>query len=171
MSNPRILLVEDDDFAADFANLVLADDYGLRRAADGNAALEAISAAAPDLVLLDVSLPGIDGYEVCRKLRKNEDYHDLPIIFLSARVNDEERLAGYEAGGDDYLSKPVLPEELRSKIQKALALKAERDDLKASLSSAFSTGDDSHDQRCRSWHRAAIPAHQFHLPQLYNADS
>jgi len=136
---PKILLVEDDDFAAIFAAEILSSEYAVQHASNGQAALDMVSEGIPDLVLLDVDMPGMSGYEVCRALRADPAIDDLPIIFLSGMVSDEKRLSGYEAGGDDYLSKPISAEELRAKIKLALASHAERRRLKQELSGAFST--------------------------------
>ncbi|PPD31943.1 MAG: hypothetical protein CTY19_12345 [Methylomonas sp.] len=135
----RILLVEDDDFAAEVTIASLADEYEVQHVNNGKAALDALSIQVHDLVLMDVSLPGMSGYEICRTMRNDMDLIELPIIFLSGMVSDEDRLAGYEAGGDDYLTKPVPVGELRTKIAKFLARKLEREHLKADLSTAFST--------------------------------
>lgn len=135
----KILLVEDDEFAAVVATEMLAVDYTVAHVDNGRAALDSITEAAPDLVLLDVEMPGMSGYEVCRALRDNMTISDLPVIFLSGKIGDEDRLAGYEAGGDDYLTKPVSAEELRSKIKHELAMYGERRRLKSDLSNAFST--------------------------------
>ena len=137
--HPAILLVEDDDFAAELTMEMLAADYAVRRFDHGQSALDALAGLAPDLVLLDVSMPGLSGYEVCRALRDDPTVGDLPVIFLSGMVSEEERLAGYEAGGDDYLTKPVAARELRSKISLALSRYAERQRLKSDFSNAFST--------------------------------
>jgi DNA-binding response OmpR family regulator len=135
-----ILLVEDDDFAAVVAAEMLADHYNVKHVSSGEAALDCMSSEPhPDLVLLDVAMPGISGYDVCRKLRDNSLTCGIPVIFLSGLVNEQERLAGYDAGGDDYLVKPVSADELRSKIQRQLTNHAERKQLKRDLSSAFST--------------------------------
>lgn len=136
---PSILLVEDDDFAADIATEMLSSDYIVQHVANGEAALESVAVQVPDLVLLDVSMPGMSGYEVCRTLRDDSAFDGLPVIFLSGLVSEEERIAGYEAGGDDYLTKPVAVKELRSKVRKALDHYAERQHLKADVSNAFST--------------------------------
>lgn len=138
-TKPYILLVEDDDFAAIVAAEVLAADHDVRHVGSGQAALDAIRQATPDLVLLDVEMPDMSGYEVCRTLRGEIANGDMPVIFLSGRVNEEDRLAGYEAGGDDYLTKPVSADELRSKIKLELAAGADRRRLKSDLSGAFST--------------------------------
>jgi len=140
MSNkPTILLVEDDDFAAIFAAEILSSEYVVQHANNGQDALNIISGSLPDLVLLDVDMPGMSGYEVCRTLRDDPVISDLPIIFLSGLVSDEMRLAGYEAGGDDYLSKPISAEDLRARVRHILANHAERKRLKQALSGAFST--------------------------------
>jgi CheY-like chemotaxis protein len=138
-NKPKILLVEDDDFATIVVAEMLAADYDVRHIDSGQAALESLAEGHPDLVLLDVEMPGMSGYEVCRALRDDSAIGDLPVIFLSGRVSEDDRLAGYEAGGDDYLTKPVSADELRSKIKLALANYAERRRLKSDLSNAFST--------------------------------
>ena len=139
ITKPKILLVEDDDFAAIVAAEVLSPDYELKHVSTGQAALDSLQNGIPDLVLLDVEMSEMSGYEVCRVMRDDSAIGDLPILFLSGRVNDEDRLAGYEAGGDDYLTKPVSAEELRAKVKRELAAHAERRRLKADLSGAFST--------------------------------
>lgn len=136
---PKILLVDDDEVAAAVVAGMLAPEYDVRRADSGQAALNSLSEELPDLVLLDVDMPGMSGYEVCRALRDDPASGDLPVIFLSGMVGEEDRLAGYEAGGDDYLTKPAAAEELRAKIRLQLANRAERSRLKQDLSSAFST--------------------------------
>lgn len=140
MSNkPKILLVDDDEYAAIVVTEMMVEDYEVRHVDSGKAALDAIKDDIPDLVLLDVEMPGLSGYDVCRALREDSSLDGLPIIFLSGRVNDEDRLAGYEAGGNDYLTKPASADELRSKIKLELTACAERKRLKAELSSAFTT--------------------------------
>lgn len=135
----HILLVEDDQFMAELIVESLADAYEVQYVDNGSAALDSVSKQTPDLVLLDVSLPGLSGYEICRTIRQDAAFAELPIIFLSGMVKDEDRLAGYEAGGDDYLVKPAPMAELRSKIAKALAQKAGREQLRNDLTNAFST--------------------------------
>ncbi|PKO87075.1 MAG: hypothetical protein CVU16_16270 [Betaproteobacteria bacterium HGW-Betaproteobacteria-10] len=135
----KILLVEDDDFAAAVAVEILSNDYEVSLVDSGQAALDFVAKECPDLVLLDVGLPGMTGYEVCQALRDMSSIGELPVIFLSGKVSEEDRLAGYEAGGDDYLTKPVSADELRSKIKRQLASSAERRRLKSDLTNAFST--------------------------------
>src|SRR3989339_1411316 len=138
-NQPAILLVDDDEFAAAVTAEVLAAEYKVQHITNGAEALQAVLNEQPALVLLDIDMPGMSGYEVCRTLRDEYALGDLPIIFLSGMVSDDDRLAGYEAGGDDYLTKPVSAEQLRAKIRVALASYEERRRLQAGLSNAFST--------------------------------
>jgi CheY-like chemotaxis protein len=136
---PTILLVDDDGFVAETTTMMLDSEYRVQHVTGGEAALSALAEARPDLVLLDVDMPGMSGYDVCKALREDAAICDVPVIFLSGMTSEEERLAGYEAGGDDYLTKPATAEELRSKIKHELTRYAERKRLKHDLSSAFST--------------------------------
>lgn len=138
-TRPTILLVEDDDFAAQFATELLSADFAVHRFDNGRSALGAFAELKPDLVLLDVAMLDLSGYDVCRLLRTNMAVADLPIIFLSGKVSTEERLTGYEVGGDDYLTKPVLAEELLSKIHLAISQHAEHRRLKSDVTDAVST--------------------------------
>ena len=136
---PVIMLVEDDEFAADLAQEALNGDYTVQHAASGEEALVALQSSTPHLVLLDVSMPGMSGYDVCREIRNNLQHSELPVIFLSGMVGADERLAGYEAGGDDYLLKPMVPGELRNKVARVLKIRDEQATLKTELSGAFAT--------------------------------
>ena len=117
MSERRTILVVDDDpnirkvvrFALE------RDGYDVVQAADGREALDCIAAYAPDLVVLDVTMPKMDGTEVCRELRTNKN--DVPIIFLSSRNDEIDRIVGLELGGDDYVTKPFSPRELVARIK------------------------------------------------------
>ena len=129
-----ILLVDDDPI-----NLtVLAGALGTYEcltASTGEEAVEICSQQTPDMVLLDIMMPGIDGYETCRRLRANPASSGMKIILISAKSMVEERMAGYEAGADDYLIKPFDLDELRAKIEVFLRLKTseEVNDLKTGL--------------------------------------
>ena len=83
-----------------------------------------------DLILLDVEMPGIDGYETCRRIKESGESTDIPVIFLSGHDHIEDRLKGYEAGGDDYIVKPFAPVELEAKVRHLLQLRQERGQLK-----------------------------------------
>ena len=114
-----VLVVEDDGPIRRMLERTLAaEGYGVAGAADGGAALAAVEDSAPDLVVLDVGLPGIDGLSVCRRLRRKG--LALPILLLTARDGVAERVAGLDAGADDYLGKPFAPEELLARVRALL---------------------------------------------------
>jgi len=102
--------------------LIVDDDPNLREAGDGRAALAAVAARPPSLVLLDVLMPELDGIETCRQLRATTQ---LPIVFLSSRGEELDRVLGLELGGDDYITKPFSPRELVSRV-KAVLRRAQR---------------------------------------------
>ena len=112
--NPsRILVVEDErDIAALVAYHLTKEGYRVRTAEGGNEALEAVAAERPDLVLLDLMLPGFSGYEVLTEMRRRVELQEVPIIVLTARREEADRIKGLELGADDYLTKPFSPREL-----------------------------------------------------------
>ena len=111
---PRILIVEDDQrTAASVALYMRHGGYDVQQAADGRAALDAASAFRPDLIVLDLMLPGVEGLEVCRTLRATSN---VPIIMLTARSTEEDKLRGLELGADDYVTKPFSPRELVARV-------------------------------------------------------
>src|ERR1700735_3728054 len=113
-----VLLVEDDPAARQGLELALRRlGHEVRLAETGEAALDDISGAAMDVVVLDVMLPGVDGSEVCRRLRRDSD---VPVIMLTARGDDFDIVAGLEAGADDYVVKPAEPRALGARIRAVL---------------------------------------------------
>jgi CheY-like chemotaxis protein len=117
----RILVVEDEPSACELVADVLAlGGYEVETAEDGGTALERLDADI-DLLLLDVMLPGLDGFEVCRRVRATESDEHLPIIMLTALASDAQRHAGFAAGADDYLTKPFNNQELLDRVQVWLA--------------------------------------------------
>ena len=122
----RILIVEDDPDIAELVGRYL-DKAGFitDRVASGREALTAIAARPPDLLVLDLMLPHVDGLEVCRVLRANETTAAIPIIMLTARAEESERIVGLELGADDYLAKPFRPNELVARVR-ALLRRAHR---------------------------------------------
>ncbi len=114
----RVLIVDDDPAIRDVVRIALQrGGFDTAEAADGPAALRAVADAAPDLVVLDVTLPGMDGTEVCRRLRRQGR---VPILFLSSRDDEVDRVVGLEIGGDDYLTKPFSPRELVARVRAIL---------------------------------------------------
>ena len=121
MAGERILLIEDDrDLAASLGRALERAGYRVRHAADGLAGLEAVGDRLPDLVLLDLNLPDMDGLAVCRELRTGEATRELPIIMLTARAEESDRVRGLDLGADDYVTKPFSLKELRSRINALL---------------------------------------------------
>lgn len=121
--DPRTVLVADDD--EDILQLVSfrlqRAGYTVVTAADGPQALAAAREHKPDLAVLDVMMPGLNGYEVTRQLRADAATAQIPVILLTARVQEADVSRGFEAGADDYLRKPFSPQELRSRVQAILA--------------------------------------------------
>lgn len=119
----RILAVDDSLLNLKVLEILLAD-YTLQTATSGAEALEIAPSFRPDVVLLDVMMPGIDGYATCRKIRDNPSLRHTKIIMVSAKSELNERLAGYEAGADDYITKPFDGDELLAKVRVYLKLKS-----------------------------------------------
>jgi two-component system alkaline phosphatase synthesis response regulator PhoP len=113
-----ILVVEDESSIASFVALYLKNaGYSVRTAATGGEALQQVAREQPSLVVLDLNLPDIDGIEVCRRIRKGPD---VPIIMLTARDEDVDKIIGLEVGADDYLTKPFNPRELVARVKSVL---------------------------------------------------
>ena len=113
-----ILVVDDDTALAEMIGIVLeSEGFAVAHCADGTHALQVFHETRPDLVLLDLMLPGIDGVEVCRRIRRESD---VPIIMLTARADTPDVVVGLEAGADDYVPKPFKPQELVARIRTRL---------------------------------------------------
>lgn len=120
----KILFVDDNEVNLAILDEVLEDHYEIERASSGEECLEQASRFRPDVVLLDVMMPGLDGYETCRRLRQDCELQNTKIIMVSAKAMVSERLAGYAAGADDYITKPFDDEELLSKVRVYMRLKS-----------------------------------------------
>jgi len=117
-ANKRVLIVDDDAKTVELVKLYLnRDGYRVLTAYDGIEALKLAREGHPDLIVLDLMLPGMDGLEVCRKLREESD---VPIIMLTARTTENDRLAGLDMGADDYVTKPFSPRELAARVRAVL---------------------------------------------------
>lgn len=119
----KVLLVDDDARNIRIFEEILEDDYALESAADGESALAKVGSFGPDIVLLDVMMPGIDGLEVCRRIRQHDDFRYIKIILVSGKARLQERLDGYAAGADDYVTKPFDHMELLAKVNVYAKLK------------------------------------------------
>ena len=127
----RILVVDDDVALAEMIGIVLeAEGFAIATCSDGSGALAAFRASNPDLILLDLMLPGLDGIEVCRQIRRESD---VPIVMLTARTDTSDVVAGLEAGADDYVAKPFKPKELVARIRARLRGRDDSGDEKLSI--------------------------------------
>lgn len=118
----RILLADDNADMRDYLRRLLSQRYEVEAVADGAAALAAIQAQRPDLILSDLMMPGLDGFELLRQLRADPQTSELPVILLSARVSEESRVSGLAAGADDYLIKAFSAGELLARVESTLKL-------------------------------------------------
>ena len=119
MSGERLLVVDDDENLRSMLSAALKHHgYDVESVDNGDAAIEAVAATRPDLLVLDVMLPGVDGFEVCRRLRSMNDH--TPVLFLTARDETEDKVRGLRLGGDDYLEKPFSLDELMARVDAVL---------------------------------------------------
>jgi putative two-component system response regulator len=128
---PTILVIDDTPENLSLMQLLLHDLYLLKGANNGEHGLEiAQEYPSPDLILLDVMMPGMDGHEVCRRLKRNPKTADIPVIFLTARSEREDEELGFELGAVDYITKPISPSICKARLRTHLALKASSDMLR-----------------------------------------
>ena len=121
MENKRILIIEDEQDMLGMLNIRLsAHGYNILTASDGNEGLKKAQSENPDLIILDLMLPGIDGYKVCALLKNNTQYKHIPILIFSAKAQKEDVKMGEECGADAYVLKPFDPEVLFEKIEELI---------------------------------------------------
>ncbi len=123
-SDFKVLIVDDDSMNIDILTDDLEEEYVVDSAESGEDALELIPGFMPDVVLLDIMMSGIDGYEVCRRIRADDHYDNTKIILISGRAMDDERQKGFEVGADDYITKPFDVDDVEAKILHLRQLKA-----------------------------------------------
>ncbi len=125
-----LLIVDDEPVNIKIFLEMLRSDYTIKVATDGEKALQiAQSDNPPDLIILDVMMPGIDGYEVCRRLKAEPRTKDIPIIFVTAKGGEDDQTKGFELGAVDYIAKPFSPIVVMARIKTHLELKRNRDFL------------------------------------------
>src|SRR3990167_2850537 len=118
--NPTVLVVDDTPDNLALMSELLGEHYRVKVASSGERALKAVqSDPVPDLVLLDIMMPGMDGYEVCRQLKASAATRDIPVIFLTARADTEDERKGFELGAVDYITKPVSPPIVQARLHNA----------------------------------------------------
>ncbi len=119
---PSVLLVDDEpNIVLSLEFLMKQAGYDVRIARDGDGALNAVRERAPDIILLDVMTPGLDGYEVCQTIRANPAWNDVRIVMLTAKSREVEREKGLALGADDYITKPFSTRELVDRVKRMLA--------------------------------------------------
>jgi class 3 adenylate cyclase len=133
LSESTILVVDDTEANIDVLVATLGDDYDLAVAMDGESALKIASEDAPDLILLDIMMPGMDGYEVCRRLKAAEKTREIPVIFVTAMGEIDNETKGLGLGAIDYITKPVTPSIVQARVRNHLELKRLRDQEKEYL--------------------------------------
>ena len=131
----RILLVDDEEDILEFLSYNLRKEgYKIKTASNGKSALKILEKFNPDLIILDVMMPEMDGIEVCESIRKNEKNDDVLILFLTARSEDYSELAGFSAGADDYITKPIKPRLLVSRVNAILKRKRKTKETSSQIS-------------------------------------
>ena len=119
----RIFIVDDIPDNLHLLKQILQDDYKLSFATSGKNAIKAIEIILPDLILLDIMMPKMDGFEVCRKLKSKEKTREIPIIFLTANVTEESEIKGFELGAADYITKPISASIVKARVKNLLDLR------------------------------------------------
>ena len=121
MSKGRILVVDDEIYIVHILDFSLGmEGYEVLTALDGEQALERLKSDKPDLIVLDIMMPKLDGYEVCRTIKTNPDTQHIPVILLSAKGRNVDQKMGFDVGADDYITKPFSPRKLVERINALL---------------------------------------------------
>ena len=136
MKRQTVMIVDDTPANIEILSESLGDDYELFFATSGADALELIRADKPDLILLDIMMPGMDGYQLCGILKGDPSTRDIPVIFVTAMIGEEEEIKGLELGAIDYLTKPISPHIVRARVKNHLELKRYRDLLETLANAA-----------------------------------
>lgn len=133
----NVMVVDDMPDNRTLMQFVLEDHYDVNCVSSGSECITGVRQQAPDIILLDINMPEMDGYEVCRRLKADASTAPIPIIFVSALDSPEERLAGYEVGGEDYITKPFDEDRLLGKVEETLRQKLENSQLNNQAESAM----------------------------------
>jgi DNA-binding response OmpR family regulator len=162
----RVLVVDDDVTVREVVVTYLkAAGYDVSEAADGESALAALREQAADLVVLDLMLPGLDGLEVCRRLRARGD--DLPVIMLTALGSETDRVVGLEHGADDYVTKPFSPRELVLRVESVLRRVGERSGATGAVSDGDLVVDSTQHTATLAGERLSLTAREFDLLRFF----
>lgn len=130
-TKPCVLIVDDSLESIEAVRGLLEDDYKIKAASSGEVALKAVkSGSQPDLILLDIMMPDMDGFEVCKKLKEDEDTKNIPVIFLTAKNRIEDEIQGFDLGAVDFISKPTSAPIVKARVRSQIELKQQRDILR-----------------------------------------
>jgi putative two-component system response regulator len=129
LSEYNVLVVDDTEANIDLLVFLLGRDYHVAVAMDGESALEVAGNNPPDLILLDVRMPGMNGYEVCECLKANDATKDIPVMFLSANIEEADRKKALELGAVDFIAKPINIMEIQEKVKNCLMQEISRNKL------------------------------------------
>lgn len=128
-SKSEVLIVDDESVNLVLISELLTESYTIHQANDGSQALQLLTKIKPDLILLDIMMPGIDGYEVCQRIQSNPLTKNIPIIFLTAKTEYSDIVKGFECGGVDYITKPFNMEELSARVSTHIQLKKAKEEI------------------------------------------
>ncbi len=120
MKRKSILIVDDESYIREFLAQILSEHFKVFFAKNSEEAISAVKTTLPDIILLDVLMPGLNGIETCKLIRKNSESKNIPVIMVTALEDIEQKIKAFQAGADDYLAKPFLPEELIARIVRKL---------------------------------------------------
>ena len=166
----RVLIVDDQPANIEVLVAALEDDHDLYFATTGARALEIVAGTKIDLVLLDVVMPQMDGYEVCRRLKSADEWRGIPVIFVSGLGEVGDEMAGFDMGGVDYITKPISPAIVRARVRTHIELKEQRDLLASIASTDPLTGIPNRRHLDRlldeSWQRALVTETPFTVVML-----
>lgn len=129
LSECKVLIVDDTEENIDILIEALGNEYDISVAMDGETALESLEEEIPDIILLDIMMPDMDGYEVCRRIKENKQLSKVPIIFSTAMTDIDSKVKGLELGADDYITKPFDILEVKNKVNNHLYLKCKNIEL------------------------------------------
>jgi Response regulator containing a CheY-like receiver domain and an HD-GYP domain len=129
LSECKVLIVDDTEENIDILIEALGNEYDIAVAMDGETALESLEEEIPDIILLDIMMPDMDGYEVCRRIKENKQLSKVPIIFSTAMTDIDSKVKGLELGADDYITKPFDILEVKNKVNNHLYLKCKNIEL------------------------------------------
>lgn len=163
-ARPRILVVDDTPSNITLLVHALESTFDLRVAHNGENALAAVEEETPDLILLDINMPGMDGHEVCRRLKALPATHDTPVIFLTSLDDEENELKGLEIGAVDYLTRPISTTILLARIHSHLELKKSRDMLALALTETQSAKEEAERATQSKSEFLAITSHEIRTP-------